>query len=349
MVWRFYPISQFDTFSNTWQEINVKGFSVPIVSSSFVKLLILSFSSGQEVIAICEDSGRPAAMAILNRTGRCSWQTFQPSQAPIGMWIHDPAITLSYLLRTLLKALPDFPLIIGITQQDPERVARPDGNGRLRTLDYITTGRTLVKGSFEDYWCARDKEIRHEIKRRLKRLRETGIEPRLEIMRTATGVAKLIEQYGDIESAGWKGKQGTAVHTDNEQGAFYKAVGEEFGRQGHGRIYSYLFGDKVVAMQLCIEKNGCLVFLKTTYDENYRNYSPGILLRRAIYEQIFNEKEIAKIEIYGKIGVQGKWIDEMRTMYQINYYRWGSLAKLDSMRRARIEMSRLSDESGAVD
>ena len=50
-------------------------------------------------------------------------------------------------------------------------------------------------------------------------------------------------------------------------GSLLLGVFEAFCARGTGRIYRYLFDDKVVAMDLCIEDAGVLVILKTTYDE----------------------------------------------------------------------------------
>lgn len=64
-------------------------------------------------------------------------------------------------------------------------------------------------------------------------------------------IAQAIADYGLLESAGWKAEGGTAIHPDNAQGRFYRAMLENFCRQGRGRVYRYRFDDKVVAVDLC--------------------------------------------------------------------------------------------------
>jgi hypothetical protein len=63
------------------------------------------------------------------------------------------------------------------------------------------------------------------------------------------------------------------VRADNDQGRFYRAMLEDFCRADMARIYRYRFGDRVVAVDLCIESADVHVPLKTTYDESIRGLS----------------------------------------------------------------------------
>jgi hypothetical protein len=64
----------------------------------------------------------------------------------------------------------------------------------------------------------------------------------------------------------WKAEGGTAIHLQNAQGKFYLNMLEEFFRQGAGRMFRYWYNYKIVAMDLCIEGNGSIIALKTTYE-----------------------------------------------------------------------------------
>jgi CelD/BcsL family acetyltransferase involved in cellulose biosynthesis len=242
--------------------------------------------------------------------------------------------------------MPGMALVVGISCQDPDLVPRPSASGHISTLDFIHTARVLINGSFDEYWKARDGKLRQETNRRLKRLREASIEPRLELVKETAAVAAGIEEFGRLESAGWKGREGTAVRADNKQGDFYKSLLASFCSTGKGRIYRYWFGPSVAAMQLCIEGERTIVFLKTTYDENFKNHGPGILMQYAIMQQLFAEGTLDKVEFYGRSGQpQTKWCDnQIRTMYHVNYYRWPFLQKIrrmmaQPMARDRLESS----------
>ena len=165
----------------------------------------------------------------------------------------------------------------------------------------METARILVNRPFDEYWKTRDVNVRRQIERRLRRLREDGIEPRLEAITDPAAIPGAIEEFGRIESAGWKGNAGTAIHIDNAQGTFYSRLLREFCESGNGVVYRYRFNANTVAMELCVNSGGTLVMLKTTYDESYAKYAPGILMRHAIFEHIFADKRIQKIEFLGSL------------------------------------------------
>jgi CelD/BcsL family acetyltransferase involved in cellulose biosynthesis len=218
---------------------------------------------------------------------------------------------------------------VGVTQQDPAMLPRPPDNNRIRTLDYVQTAWVKVDGLFDQYWNARGKNLRQNMRKQRNKLSEDGIDPQLEILSAPSDVAEAIRDYGRLESAGWKASGGTAVHPDNAQGRFYRAVLEAFCAEGRGRIYRYRFGDKVVAVDLCVESNETLVVLKTTYDENFKALSPALLMRQDAFREIFDSGRIKRIEFYGKLMEwHTRWTDEARTLYHLNYYRWGWLQRV---------------------
>jgi hypothetical protein len=328
--WIFYPVREFDGHQDKWREISLVVPANPLLSYRFVSQLVKHFASGDELIAVCRKDGVAVAMTILQKMGLGKWQTFQPGQGPVGVWLQHPELSIQSLLQSLLKALPGFALVVGITRQDPELLSRPVDSEHISTLDFIQTARVLINRSFDEYWKARDSKLRQETNRRIKRVRASGIEPRVEVITDPAAVAGGVRDFGQIESAGWKGREGTAVHADNNQGHFYKSLLESFCGIGKGRIYRYWIGDNLAAMQFCVEKERTIVFLKTTYDENLKSHGPGILMQYEIMKQLFEEGRIDKVEFYGKTGEpQAKWCDnQIRTMYHVNCYRWPWLPKM---------------------
>ncbi len=328
MNWKLYPIDEFERHQDDWQRLNRKAKASPLLDTAFLFPALKMFGSGKELLAVYGEE--PCAMAILMPKGALGWATFQPSQAPMGAWLHEDGMDLQLLLAKLLRALPGLPVIFGLTQQDPDLVPRPADKPDLKTLDYIDTARITVEGSFDQYWQSRGKNLRHNMKKQRNNLEKMGIDTRLELITEPGDVAEAIADYGRIESAGWKAEGGTAIHPDNDQGRFYRTMLEAFCRQGAGRIYRYWYNDKIAVMDLCIEGNGSIIILKTTYDESVSNgTSPAFLMRQDSFRQIFDEGSLKRIEFYGKLMEwHTKWSEEVRTMYHVNYFRWSFLPRL---------------------
>ena len=318
MTWKILPATQLDRHLETLEALNGRGAGTPLLSPDFVLPLLREFGTGKEILALHETADEALALALLVPQGRGMWETFQPSQSPVGAWLQRREAPIQPLLASLLEALPGFALAIGITQQDPDLLARPADSGGLSTLDYIRTARITITGSFAQYWEARGKNLKQNMKKQRNRLEKDGINAVLEMVTEPGDIAQAIADYGQLESAGWKAEGGTAIHPDNAQGRFYRAMLENFCRQGRGRVYRYRFNDKVVAMDLCIEGNASLIILKTTHDESLKTYSPAFLMRQEAFAKLFEEQRIKRIEFYGKLmDWHTKWSDEARTMYHV--------------------------------
>ena len=340
MKWSLVKAAQFGAMAGQWSALHARCQGSPMLAPEFVQPLITEFGRGNEWLARCEHEGRTVAMALVVARGRGSWALFQPAQAPIGLWLQEPGLPLAPLLAALLRALPGVPLGFGLTQLDPDLLARPVDSSALRSFDYIATAKITLAGSFDHYWNARGKNLRANLKKQRARLDKDGVTPRLQVSRAAHEVADAVADYARLESAGWKGGGGTAVGAGNAQGRYYRAMLEGFCRRGAGSIYRYWFGEQLVAMDLCIEDANQIIVLKTTYDESVAgNLSPTLLMREEACRALFDAGRFARLEFYGKVMEwHTRWTDEVRTLYHVNYYRWPALGRLHALwqsRRAR--------------
>jgi CelD/BcsL family acetyltransferase involved in cellulose biosynthesis len=341
MNWRLLPATRFADVVDYWDALRAQGPAAPILATDFVSALLQEFGNGKELIVLCEDERGPLAAAILSPQGRAIWATFQPAQAPVGLWLQRPDADLESLLATLTRALPGFALLIGVTQCDPFLLPRPPDSSHERSSDYIATAHIDIDSDFDTWWNGRGKNLRSNLKKQRNRLASAGIETRLEILHTPEQMAKAIADYGRLESTGWKGQAGTAVAADNDQGRFYLRMMEAFCARGHGSVYCYYFGDQMVAMDLCIEEGDCIVILKTAYDENVsKHYSPALLMREEACRRLFDCGRIRRIEFYGKVMEwHTRWTEKVRLLYHINHYRWTLLLHLHETRRRYSSVS----------
>jgi CelD/BcsL family acetyltransferase involved in cellulose biosynthesis len=347
--WSILPAADLHRHLGTLEALNRQGPGNPALNPGFLLPLLTAFGTGTEVLAIAEAADGPQALALLVPRGRGIWQTFQPSQSPIGTWIQRADLEIGPLLESLLDALPGYALGIGITQQDPDLLPQPAQGKCLTTIEYIRTARVTIDGSFEQYWNARGKNLKHNMKRQRNRLEKEGVRTTLEVVSEPDGIAQTIADYGQLESAGWKAEGGTAIHPDNAQGRFYRAMLEELCRQQRARVYRYRFNDRIVAVDLCIEADASLIILKTTHDETLKNFSPAFLMRQEAFGKLFEEGRIRKIEFYGRVmDWHTKWSDEVRSMYHINFYRWPLLMKIQRM-MTRMRTPALQSEAVAVE
>jgi CelD/BcsL family acetyltransferase involved in cellulose biosynthesis len=333
MNWTVVPATAFAPHAERWRRLHAGSAASPLLAADFVEALLTAFGTGAELLAWYADGGDTEAMAILAPTRFGTWSTFQPSQAPVGLWLQRGSETPGPLLPDLLRALPGAALMVGLTQCDPMLMARPADSAAVHTLDYIQTARITLAGGFDTYWEARGKNLRNNLKKQRNRLRQDGVATRLQVSRAPEDMAAAVADYGRLESSGWKAAGGTAVEAANAQGRFYRAMLESFCRRGAGSVYRYWVGDQLAAMDLCIEGGGCIVVLKTAYDESLsKQLSPALLMREEACRDLFDEARFERIEFYGRVmDWHLRWTDEVRTMYHLNGYRWPALGRLHAL------------------
>lgn len=337
MSWHTVPARELALDSShleRWRALHRAGGASPILAPEFALAALAVFGSGRERLAWHERDGQADIMTILAPGRAGIWNTFQPAQAPVGLWLQRDAEARADTLPGLLRALPGPALMLGLTQCDPMLMIRPPRDetrgSTQRTLDYIETARVTLAGSFEAYWNARGKNLRTNLRKQRKRLQDDGVPTRLQVSRAAHEMAGAVADYGALESAGWKAQDGTAVAADNAQGRFYRAMLEAFAATGNACVYRYWIGERLAAMDLCIEGGGCIVVLKTAYDESLgAQLSPALLMREEATRDIFESGRFERIEFYGRVMEwHRRWTDEIRVMYHLNAYRWAWLKRL---------------------
>lgn len=320
-----------------WRRLHRESAGSPLLAPEFVLPLLAVFGTGREVLAWRERDGDVDAMTILAPSRLGAWNTFQPAQAPVGLWLQRGAGPPAQL-PDLLRKLPGAAFMLGLTQCDPMLMERPaQADAGPRTMDYIETARVTLPASFDDYWQTRGKNLRANLRKQRKRLQDDGVPTRLQASRAAHEMAAAVEDYARLEGAGWKAKDGTAVGAGNDQGRFYRAMLEAFAGIGAACVYRYFIGERLAAMDLCVEGGGYIVVLKTAYDESIGNgLSPALLMREEATRDIIEAGRFERIEFYGRVMEWHlRWTGEVRTMYHLNAYRWPWLGRLHARAAGR--------------
>jgi CelD/BcsL family acetyltransferase involved in cellulose biosynthesis len=333
--WQFSPLAELHGKAALWDALNDSAGGLPFLSSHFLLPLATEFADGSETLALGLEGGTVVAGALLRREGMGRYTTFQPSQLPLGPWIVSAGRDPWPVAHSLLLALPGLGLGLGLTQLDPRFSQRPENTPRLNTLDYIQTAWVDVAGGFDAYWETRGKNLRTNMGKQRRKLEAEGTTLHMQTLQRPEDMASAVAAYGRLETAGWKAGMGTAVSPDNAQGRFYTHTLENFCRQGRGRVWQLSFGERVVAMDLCIESADTLVVLKTAFDPEFRNVSPAFLLRQDAFRQVFDEGRHSRIEFYGRLMEwHTRWSENSRTLYHANAYRWSLVPRLrEQLRR----------------
>jgi len=331
MKWSYRPAREnFESARGDWDTLNRSQHDHILLDSGFVAPLLRYFGNGSVLLGASANSGRPG-IALVGPKALGIWETFQPSQAPLGMFVAGSREAPAEYFPEMLGGLPMPAVQLAVLQQDPDfaPLSPALASDKIESLDFVETARVSVQGSFKDFWATRNSDLRKNIMRRMRRLEERDRNLELSTITTPGQVADAIRAYGRMESKGWKGRAGTAITEDNDQAHFYRDVMEHFCARGEGCIYQVRLDGQLIGSELFIGRNGMLVGLKTTFDEELREISPGFLMKYLIIQQVFTEGKYSNIEFYGRVkDWHSKWATHIRPMFHFNYFRYAWVRKM---------------------
>ena len=119
---------------------------------------------------------------------------------------------------------------------------------------------------------------RKELRRQHKRLSEEG-QLSFERLEGDAGIAPWTQEFLSIERAGWKGAEGSALASAPETEQFFAETLAGAAHAGRlERLALRVDGRAVAMLANFLTPPGSYSF-KTTFDERYRRYSPGLLLQ----------------------------------------------------------------------
>ncbi|WP_158219928.1 GNAT family N-acetyltransferase [Ideonella sp. A 288] len=340
-------------WQSAWDRLHRACQAPPFLQSRFVARALQFFGTGRERIAIAGPAGESVAMAVLTSDAWGRWHTFQPSQLPLGAWLMRPGLGYAETARGVFDLLPGVPLMLAITQQDPSLFSRPDDGHGIRSMDHFDSGWIDIRGDFDAYWRTRSPHLRQNLRTQLSRLRRQEAPPRLEVLTDPADMAGAIDDYARLESSGWKAAGGTALASGTPQACFYRAVMEDYCSNGQGTAYRLWFGDRVVAIDLCIAADGVEVLLKTTYDESVRGLSPSTILKYHALQRHFEQGDLSRCEYYGTfMPWTSLWTARRRRFFHVNCFRWLMVDQLRQWvrrwHRPSIEAHVLSPDQSAL-
>ncbi len=297
----------------------------------FAKNLLTSFPENNIYLAeyAVENSCMIACLLVYRGFGR--WDSYMPGQSPLSFVYVDATVDkniISSAIKKLFKILPKVALRVTFLRQDPDLVDKELYSGFKASVFTNCSLNTSIplKDGFEKYWSGRPKKIRKEISRKLTKLENLETNVSLKIITAECKIEEAVNQYGDLESSGWKGREGSAVNKNNTQGKFYKNILLENAKRKRSAIFNLLVDEKIIASLLTIYNSKMIIVLKTTYDESLSNLSPGRLIDYFMIREVAESNLSDTIENYTNASESDKkWCTRFRDMYHIEFYRWSWL------------------------
>ena len=321
--WSLKTAAQIDeTDYAQWQQlVDEYHQGNPILSAQFVKLL-LEFFCSDYYLTSCIEGDATKCMLLIQKRKFGIWQVVQPSQAPLALIVGHTNFTPSF--SALLQKLPNLAFRLDFICLDPlehgQLLELLKNHAVVHSMKNI---RVAAEQDFDVYWAERSKNLRKNIKRYQHRIESDQKALRFIVYTDPLAMSSAVGRYGLLESKGWKGKNGTALHPSNSQGVFYQTYLATCDQSNSTPFVMELYlNEDLIASRLCCFNENIFTILKTAYDEDFKNYAPGRLLLAEVIKYVLDKKISKTIDFYtNATEEQIDWASDVRTMYKASYYK----------------------------
>lgn len=170
---------------------------------------------------------------------------------------------------------------------------------RAASAAYVSSG-----GKWEDYFPSISAQRRYDYQRKRKRMERIGqVAVRIERPTSPAELPHLLEEVFRIEGAGWKGRAGSALLSNEPVRKFIARYSEMALAKGALRVCFLDVQGVPIATILGVEQGHRFWVLKIGYDEQWSRCSPGVQITMETIRYAFDHR----LEAYEFLGSEEPW------------------------------------------
>ena len=338
-----------EDWDDLWRRSDV---TMPTLCAEPAASWIETFARGRQarILTVRQGGRLVGALPIIGRKLR---RTVPVGDVPLNQWsangdlLIDEKADAAAVALCLAEAMCDLPWPLLWFQMVPwqaskwmilaEQLAGLDA--QVDTSTGFEVARTSLDRPFDAYFADRPKNLRRSIRKDLKRLEGEGrVELRLLEGLQPEDVESPLRQAFAIEDSGWKGEAGTSVFRSKGVFEFYLGQAMHFARRGVLRLAFLECNEKAIAFEVGWIAKGVYHSFKVGYDENYRKFGPGHLLRYRLIEEGCRDPSLQFVDFQGPINQALRpWATEKYLIGRLAVCppRFASKAVLTGLRTAR--------------
>jgi CelD/BcsL family acetyltransferase involved in cellulose biosynthesis len=134
-----------------------------------------------------------------------------------------------------------------------------------------------------------------ELRRQRNRLSDDGA-LHFSVAEAPHHVGKALDQFLKLEAAGWKGKRGTALGSDEGDARFIKDAAAKLATKNSFKVATLSRGADVIASGLIVQHGSRAYFYKVAYDEQLAKWSPGVQLTLELTRHFCADESVADVD-----------------------------------------------------
>jgi CelD/BcsL family acetyltransferase involved in cellulose biosynthesis len=289
--------------ANRWRQLCDETRSAPFHRPEFIASYVRAFEPESEVVVLTATAG-DRLVAVLPMLRKKCWFGGIPLMKLTGAAnVHssrfdivrsaDAAGEASIpAMWSLLKRMPGWQLLELPYFPENGRCAEllaQAGEDGYRTWMYTAQDSPILRMQSDasgglTWLGSTSRHFRHELRRYARVLEaETGAKPKL--TRRNYPDPTVLQEFLDLEAAGWKGKEGSAIQCDPETRSFYDQIARHGSDGGYFCLHSLEVNGVMAAGAFSLTTRDCFFPMKIAFKESLRRGGPGHLLLNSILEE----------------------------------------------------------------
>jgi CelD/BcsL family acetyltransferase involved in cellulose biosynthesis len=145
-----------------------------------------------------------------------------------------------------------------------------------------------------------NKKLRSQLRGIRNALAKKG---QLKLRRVGAANSASLQRFYELESAGWKGVEGTAIAYTEQGPQFYNEISKWAESLGCLCMYTLELDDQLLAAHFGLSYRGRYFSPKVAYNENFKPWAPGHL----IVEEILRDCAARQVHEYDITGQNDEW------------------------------------------
>lgn len=134
--------------------------------------------------------------------------------------------------------------------------------------------RLTLPASWDDYLASLNKKDRHELRRKIRRLFQSGGNVELEVLSAQEEVVAAMDDFLELHT---RSRQDKTEFMTPEMAAFFRRMASAMSAQGLIRLFMLRINGKPGASVLCFEAGTCLYMYNSGYDPEFSSLSVGLV------------------------------------------------------------------------
>lgn len=188
----------------------------------------------------------------------------------------------------------------------------------------------IIEEGWENYFNSRSGNFRSFIKRKTKKLSQQG-DLRFETFTQVEEVNELQKRLFSVADKGWAAKQETAISSTPASRSFYEGLTKLANQKGWLYCNTLSLNGVPIAFEYNLQYNQKIYNLKLGFDEKLSDYSPGIILKSYVLQEVFTrgfreydfsgEDERYKMQFANRMRRHLR-VFIFRNRFQTKWFRW---------------------------